>query len=331
MRTLFAALLLVATPALAQPLEALQPLEELQLLAEQPVEGMPGGNLSGLAWCGDALWAVSDREDDRLYRLAATGGVLHAEAEVFQAPAPPDSGQPWGLRMRTWVASLARGGALDFEGLSCDAKGNRYLLSEAHAGVLQVPPAGAGSWLNLPPGLVRQARASGMLLHFNALFEGIAVDPAGERLWLAAERERRGLLLLHKQQSSWRCTGGCVLLAEGGREAPPAQLGSRPQARDFSDVALFQNRLFTLERQAHRICRRKLETGQVEHCWSFANEVLTDARRYSQPFGVAEGLWVDAQGAWIGVDNGRKTRGDGEKRPVVWRFAAPAGGWSETP
>jgi uncharacterized protein YjiK len=42
--------------------------------------------------------------------------------------------------------------------------------------------------------MVRQARASGMLLHFNALFEGLAINPAGDRLWLAAERERRGLL-----------------------------------------------------------------------------------------------------------------------------------------
>ncbi|WP_137887077.1 esterase-like activity of phytase family protein [Pseudomonas sp. 2FE] len=331
MRTLFAALLLMATSALAQPREALQPLEELQLLAEQPVEGMLGGNLSGLAWCGDALWAVSDREDDRLYRLTAEAGVWHAEAELFQAPAPPDSGLPWGLRMRIWVASLVRGGALDFEGLSCDAKGNRYLLSEAHAGVLQVSPAGAGSWLNLPLGLVRQARASGMLLHFNAQFEGVAVDPAGERLWLAAERERRGLLVLHQQQSSWRCSGGCVLLVEGGKELPPAQLGSQPRGRDFADVALLQNRLFTLERLTQRICRRKLETGEVERCWSFASAALTDARRYSQPYGAAEALWVDAQGAWIGVDNGGKARGDGETRPIVWRFAAPAGGWGAAP
>ncbi|WP_137818603.1 esterase-like activity of phytase family protein [Pseudomonas sp. 2FG] len=331
MRRLFAALLLMATSALAQALDALQSAEELQLLAEQPVEGMRGGNLSGLAWCGDALWAVSDREDDRLYRLTAGVDALHAEAELFQAPAPPDNGLPWGLRMRTWVASLVRGGAMDFEGLSCDAKGNRYLLSEAHAGVLQIPLAGTASWLSLPPNLVRQARASGMLLHFNAQFEGVAVDPAGERLWLAAERERRGLLVLHQQQSSWRCSGGCVLFGEGGNEAPPAQLDSPPRARDFSDVALLQNRLFTLERLTQRICRRTLASGEVERCWSFAKEALTDARRYSQPFGAAEGLWLDAQGAWIGVDNGGKARGDGETRPIVWRFAAPAGGWGATP
>jgi len=28
------------------------------------------------------------------------------------------------------------------------------------------------------------------------------------------------------------------------------------------------------------------------------------------------------------VDNNALARRDGEKRPVVWRFAAPRGGWS---
>jgi hypothetical protein len=169
-----------------------------------------------------------------------------------------------------------------------------------------------------------------MLLHVNALFEGVAVDPAGERLWLAAERENRGLLVLHKQPSSWRCTGGCVLLSEGGQESAPAQLGGEPQARDFSDLVFSQGKLFTLERLGHRICRRQSDSGEVERCWSFAAEALTEARRYDSPFGVAEALVIDKDGAWVGLDNGRRARGDGEQRPLVWRFAAPKGGWGNT-
>ena len=61
--------------ALAGLASASQPAE-LKLLAEHPVEGLQGGNLSGLAWCGDALLAVSDRDDDRLYRLDVTGEDL---------------------------------------------------------------------------------------------------------------------------------------------------------------------------------------------------------------------------------------------------------------
>lgn len=326
MQRLCAALLLFATSALAVP----QAPDELLLLGEHPVDGIPGGNLSGLAWCGDALWAVSDREDDRLYRLDTREAVWRAEAEPLVAPPPPRMPLPWGLRMRTWVAGLVRGGGLDFEGLSCDAQGNRYLVSEAYAAVLQVPPVGAPQWLALPDGLVRQARASGMLLHFNALLEGIAIDPAGERLWLAGERQRRGLLVLHRQRSVWRCSGGCVLLSEGGSE-PSLQVQGQPQPRDFSGLALHQEKLFTLERQAHRICRRQLRNGEVERCWSFASEALTEARRYDRPHGVAEALWIDEDGAWVGLDNGRHARADGERRPIVWRFAAPKGGWGRTP
>nr|WP_288500756.1 esterase-like activity of phytase family protein [uncultured Pseudomonas sp.] len=324
MRRLAGALLLAAmTPVLAD----MPPLEELKLVSEHPVDGMDAGNLSGLAWCGDALWAVSDREDDRLYRLHSSATVWQAEAERFVAPPAPSMPLPWGLRMRTWMAGLVRGGHLDFEGIACDARGNRYLVSEARAAVLQVPPAADAQWLNLPEGMVRQARASGMLLNFNALFEGIAIDPAGERLWLAAEKERRGLVIVHNRNNAWRCEGGCVLLNEGGEEISPEALGGRSAPVDFSDVAFFEEKLYTLERQAHRICRRTPANGEVERCWSFVAEALTDARRYPVHYGMAEALSVDAQGAWIGVDNGSQTRSDGEKRPIVWRFAAPAGGW----
>lgn len=323
MQRLLAACLLACSPLLA----AAPALEELKLLSEQPVEGIAAGNLSGLAWCDDALWAVSDRDDQQLYRLQSDESQWQATVETFVAPPAPDVRLPWGLRMRGWVAGLVRGGTLDFEGLSCDAAGNRYLVSEAKAAVLQLPAIGEPVWLKLPQGLVRQARASGMLLHYNSLFEGIAVDPAGARLWLAAERMRRGLLVVHKQRSTWDCTGGCVLFSEAGSEAGPAQLGGKEQPRDFSGLAFHNEKLFTLERQAHRICRRSLSDGSVERCWSFAAEALTDARRYSPAYGLAEALWVDAEGAWIGVDNGRLSRADGEQRPIIWRFAAPQGGW----
>ena len=170
-----------------------------------------------------------------------------------------------------------------------------------------------------------------MLLHFNALFEGIAVNPQGTQLWLAAERERRGLLTLRKQQSVWNCEGGCVVMSEGGLEQPPAHLKAKAQQKDFSDLTLFDGKLFTLERMAYRICRRTPATGEVERCWSFADDALTEARRYKTDYGTAEALSLDAKGAWVGVDNGNHVRADGEKRPVVWRFAAPQGGWSAKP
>src|SRR5690606_13576463 len=136
--------------------------------SQHPVDGMASGNLSGMAWCGDAFWAVSDRDDQQVYRLDASESVWRAEAETFTVPPVPESGMSWGMRVRAKVSGMARGGQLDFEGLSCDSLGNRYLASESLAQVLKVSPAGTAQWLDLPDTLVRQARASGMLLSYNA-------------------------------------------------------------------------------------------------------------------------------------------------------------------
>jgi hypothetical protein len=332
-----ASLTLLLSGLLVSPAWAVESLpgsvSELSLVSEQVITGMPAGNLSGLAWCAGALWALSDRDDDRLYTLRDTPGVLQAQAEVFAAPAVPFSGLPWGQRVRNDLSGIWRGGDLDFEGLTCDAAGNRYLVSEAHVAVLKLPVQGPSNWLRLPPSLLPKARAKGLLWQFNGLFEGLAVDPAGSRLWLAAERESRGLLALQKESGHWVCQGDCVLFSDSGVSAAPAPLGGEVLPNDFSDLVFFNEKLFTLERLAHQICRRNPLDGSVEHCWSFAAVALTDARRYDLPYGLAEALWVDADGAWIGVDNGDMSpsgghaRGDGESRPIVWRLAAPAGGW----
>lgn len=331
MRSGFALAILLLSGLAATAVVA-APVAELKLLSEHPVEGMRGGNLSGLALCGKALWTVSDRDDDQIYRLDIQADTWQAEAVKIDVPPVPESGLPFGLRSRTKAASLIRGGDLDFEGISCDAAGNRYIVSEAHAAVLQVPATGEPEWLKIAPGMVREARASGMLLHFNALFEGLAVNPEGNQIWLAAERERRGLISIKRPQTLWDCDGPCVLLSEAGQEMQPEQFpGAKAVSKDFADLALFNGKLFTLERNAFEVCRRDAVTAKVELCWSFADETLTPNRRYAQAYGLAEALVVDADGAWIGIDNNFKPRADGEKRPVVYRFAAPAGGWSAKP
>ncbi|MEB0042603.1 MULTISPECIES: esterase-like activity of phytase family protein [unclassified Pseudomonas] len=325
MRRWLSALLLIASPVFAAP------VPQLKMLAEHAVDGMVGGNLSGLASCGGVLWTVSDRDDALLYRLDTSAAVWKAEGQAILVPPVPDSGLPFTLVSMAKASALVRGGSLDFEGVTCDGAGNRYLVSEGYASVLQVPVTGAPNWLNLPKSVVQQARDSGLLQDFNAIFEGIAINPAGDQLWLAAEREKRGLLSVRREQGAWDCKGSCVMLSEGGKQIMPAQMGSRSVSKDFSDISLFEGKLFTLERAAYQVCRRNLDTGAVERCWSFADDALVPAKRYAQKFGLAEALVIDAEGAWIGVDNNFGARADGEKRPIVWRFAAPKEGWSAKP
>ncbi|WP_201018204.1 esterase-like activity of phytase family protein [Pseudomonas cichorii] len=323
-RSWLAALMLVTAPAFAAP------FEELKLVSEHPVDGMTGGNLSGLAMCNGRLWTVSDRDDTLLYSLDTSKTTWVAEPHTMVVPEPV-SYLPLNLRSMASLSSVVRGGSMDFEGVSCDAAGNRYLVSEAHGTVLKVPVTGEPVWLDLPEAMVDQARAQGMLQRFNAIFEGIAVNAAGDRIWLAAERESRGLLVVRREQDKWSCKESCVLLADPGQVTPPPQLkGDKLSTKDFSDISLFNGKLYTLERSVYRICRRTLETAKVERCWSFASEALLPKRVYDQPYGLTEALVVDETGAWIGIDNNFSARADGEKRPIVWRFAAPAGGWSAT-
>ena len=302
---------------------------QLELVAEHAVNGMAGGNLSGLTRCGDEWLAVSDREDDRLYRLTPGADAWQAEAETFVAPPVPRSAMPWGLRMRTWLANRVRGGELDFESISCDDKGNRYLLSEAHTALLQVGPSGIAEWLTLPDELIRLARASGMLLNYNAQLEGLAIDPSGTRLWLAAERERRGLLVMQQDNGLWRCAGSCILMSEAGLlRSPLTPQSDKRYPRSFGDVALRDGKLFTLERLEQRICRRDPGTGAEEKCWSFLATAQAENLRFAEPNGLAEALWLDKDNAWLGLDNNDTARADGERRPLVWQFKAPAGGWN---
>ncbi|MBK5441216.1 esterase-like activity of phytase family protein [Pseudomonas sp. TH32] len=331
MRSGFALAILLLSGLAATSVVA-APAAELKLISEHPVDGMRGGNLSGLALCGKELWTVSDRDDDQIYRLDISADTWQAETVKINVPPVPESGLPFGLRSRTKAASLIRGGDLDFEGISCDAAGNRYIVSEAHAAVLQVPVTGEPEWLKIAPGMVREARASGLLLHFNALFEGLAVNPEGNQIWLAAERERRGLISIKRPQTLWDCDGPCVLLSEAGTEMQPAHMPkAKAVSRNFSDVALFEGKLFTLESSQFQLCRRDPVTAKVEQCWSYADEMLAPQRQYNQPYGLAEALVMEADGAWIGLDNNFGARADGEKRPIVYRFAAPAGGWSAKP
>jgi hypothetical protein len=309
---------------------------ELRMLSEHPVDGMRGGNLSGLAKCGEQLWTVSDRDDDRIYRLDTQGKVWKAEAVLINVPpVPEDPGRTLAMKTQSFFRSLAGNGALDFEGITCDAARNLYVLSETYSAILKVSTNGALVWLTISPRMLTKAREAGLLAHANALFEGLVITGvASTEIWLAAERQKRGLVKIERRITpiyyTWYCASDCVVMTEGGLAPQPPQFpGSKPVERDFSDIALFNDKLFLLDRNAFKICRHEMLKGKQERCWSFAADALVPNRQYASEHGLTEALLIDAQGAWIGVDNNFATRADGESRPIVWRFAAPEGGWSQ--
>lgn len=300
---------------------------QLQLAKAWPVEGLFGGNLSGVTECRGQLWAISDRVDDAVFRLREDGEVLRAEALMFALPPSPPSPLPFGMRARNWLAAQLRGGELDFEGMDCDQDGNLYLVSESRVAVLKVARNGKAEWLRLPKKLWSQARARGLFQRFNAYAEGLAVSPDGQQLWLAAEREPRGLLSVQNTSKGWQCSSACVLSVDAGTRAAWDGV-SAPIALDYTALSLYQQRLFTLERSEHRICRRDITKGELQRCWGFAETLQDDQYRYNTPYGVAEAMSLDAEGAWVGIDNGDKARlSDGDTRPYLFRFNLPQGGW----
>ncbi|KPB33850.1 Uncharacterized protein AC514_4052 [Pseudomonas savastanoi pv. phaseolicola] len=221
-RAWLAALTLVAAPVFAAPLEV------LKLQSEHPVDDMVGGNLSGLAMCNGQLWTVSDRDDNVLYSLDVSQNTWKAEAHRIDAPAP-HSYLPLKLRSLAGLSALVRGGDLDFEGVSCDAAGNRYLVSEAYGTVLKVPVSGAPFWLDLPQALIEQARGQGMLQHFNAIFEGIAVNASG---WPPSARSA-GCWLCSATRNNGAAGKAACCCPKTVKTCCPQNRGTRPCLRTF--------------------------------------------------------------------------------------------------
>lgn len=224
------------------------PVEELSLRQEIVVEGMGNAGLSGLTRCGESFWAVSNRDDGHLYRLVPTDKEAPASWQTEALPFSASSASasvpsviPWEATVSRTVLGLLRGTYLDFEGIACNDRGDRYLVSESQAAVLQVPPEGEAFWLPLAEVPTRQAWAGGMLLHFNQLYRGIAVSPDGGHLWLAASRNKRSLLDLYFSGSSWNCRDSCELFAEGGVHRLPEAFGEdRVVDREFADMVYSQ-------------------------------------------------------------------------------------------
>jgi hypothetical protein len=102
-----------------------------------------------------------------------------------------------------------------------------------------------------------------------------------------------------------------VLLSEAGVEMQPAQFPMPGPCRATFRPGLFDGKLFTLERNAYRFAG-VMPTAARSSAAGRSLPMRWWNRRYSQPFGLAEALVIDAEGAWIGVDNNNGARADGE-------------------
>jgi hypothetical protein len=264
------------------------------------VEGPDNSQPSGLALCNGSLLAVSDRHDDTVFSVRIGPEAAWLEPYVtFTAP------------RRGWRR-------LDFEGIACDEEGRLFLVSETRCRILQLSADGRhAAWIT--PDLKPYGREKGLFQVDNAYLEGIACL-APRRFVLCAERQPRGFVEVDLSTAPARVS---AYTAEAGLF--PFAAGRSP---DFSDLTLFRDTLYVLERNAFVITRleRRGERWEASAGWSYAHVVEQPEFRYADMrYGKAEGLCMDERFVYLILDNnGIPRAADPEdRRPLLLIFHRP--------
>lgn len=296
-------------------------IEELVLLSEKPVNGMLYGNLSGITKCRGNYYVVSDKDDKNIYKLSINKNDILASSvklPYFKTE----------FSILNYILSLLKlSSNLDLEAISCDNRGNLYLASEVYSQVLKIDNNNQATWLKFTDNL-HYVKKRGLLVKRNGSLEGIAIDDEGKNLWLIAERSNRGIIKLTYKFGIWQCEKNCILINENTKVKYDL-LKNYYINNDFSDAMWYKNKLFTLERALHRVCRRNTNSGIVEKCWSFANtDLYIDKFYLFYKYPMAEALLIDEDNTLlIGIDNNYLPRSDGQINPIILRFKPPKKGW----
>ncbi len=311
----------------AQPNLSNLAFSNLKLQQGLSLIGVTGLQPSGLGRCEGELVFVSDKHDDRIFRIVLEQADKQQQTvpvttyrELSKIPPPPTTKFSfWRQIKRTLVEAMGFAGGYDWEGITCDALGNAYLVSEYYFAVLKVSPEGRGQWIT--PSLHEQGVKAGAFQRDNAYLEGIVLWDEG--LWLAVEREPRGLIQVPDANTAhFSIQAGPVLSDQG-------------LPWDYTGLSVWQNQLYVLERNHHRVCVwrpvAQAAPDEMSRCYSFAYQHAQWGFE-SGPYGTAEGLLVEDQALWVITDNNGKPRlipqGDqaGEptdKRPILLQFAWP--------
>ncbi|MCW8127560.1 esterase-like activity of phytase family protein [Microbulbifer halophilus] len=302
-------LLIAGLLALSSPLAA-NPVSEAKLLSAHRLDNSAGLDVSGLSFCDGRLLAVSDKDAGNLYEIAVDGRraslVSHRALAGLDAP-QGESGGP----LANLIDMTRPDTDMDFEGVTCDRE-SVYLVSERHHRIARLDRRGAAEWL--PQRWAQAAREHGYLQKFNAAAEGL-VEVDGN-FWIALEREPRGLLHLKAD------TGPTLF------EIPPVDgLDFRGRSEDIAGLAFHDGALFTLERNAHVVCRRSPEDLRAEWCVHYG--AIEEAPEYvyaETEYGKGEGLAVDDSGIYLVFDNNNVARAADpeDRRALLLHLGAPS-------
>jgi hypothetical protein len=138
----------------------------------------------------------------------------------------------------------------------------------------------------------------------NAGFEGIAVDCANQIMWLAKERDPRGIVAVDLKQSK---ATGFHLVPGSDRQGQRVMEwrsgnGLIDVSPDIGDLFFSDGHLYVLERNSYEIAKLDVQSYAVVARVSFFQSAF-GMYDTGEPFGVAEALWMDSDTIWLGMDN----------------------------
>jgi hypothetical protein len=277
---------------------------QLDLIKAYPVEGPDTLEPSGLTlWQGE-LYCISDNHDWTLFKVVTHESYVSLIPHItFQAPKLDEAYEP-----------------LDWEGITCDAEGDFFLVSESKFRILKIDAQTRKTeWMT--PNLENTGRKIGLFKKPNAAFEGIAYLPP-DRFILAIEREPRGFMQV-RIGTSPPVTSGMIAQHDIRFQNP---LDRHP---DFADLFMENDTLYVLERFAGLIRKWDIERGSSlpDKAWSYAH-IENDPRfHYSRmKYGHAEGLVMDETTIYIILDNNGLSRvgNASDKRPLLFTIKRPS-------
>ncbi|WP_250655925.1 esterase-like activity of phytase family protein [Alkalimarinus coralli] len=293
--------------------------DELALEQYWELAGFDNLQPSGLSFCGNDLVMVSDRHNHRIFTiplLNAPSTQIKTYRQMNLLNALPDDSRwqeqlaDWGLK---WTDKR-----FDWEGVHCDSHYSLFLASESLSAVAKIDLKGNANWVT--PGLFSEIQQQGFATRLNTGFEGITVH--SDDITIALEREPRGLL---------RVKGEVPLTIIDKLKVIKNEGVISPLNADFTGLWLEHGpndqppKLYTLERNFFRVCRRNYEHWGAEACWSYhATERSPEFRFENSHYGLAEGIARLGNSIYIILDNNGEPRlKSGKNAPLLFKFKRP--------
>lgn len=293
-------------------------ISDLALEQYWALSGIKNLQPSGLSVCGSELVMVSDRHNLTVFSIPHSNTVS-TQVKIFKSITPfsalPDHTR-WQEHLVDWGLSWTNK-RFDWEGIHCNVDGSLYLASESLSAVANIKHNGSASWVT--PSFFTELKDQGFVAKLNTGFEGITAHSGS--LLIALEREPRGLIKTN-QHATPPTIGKISKINNEGVVTP--------LTADFTGLWLEHNakqqpKIYTLERNYFRVCRRTYESWTIEACWSYRlTEKAPQFRFENDRYGLAEGIARSGEYIYIVLDNnGEARQQSGDIRPLLFKFKRP--------